>query len=230
MTSKQFTSYGVLLSGGLDSAILAGHLAQVGHRVQPFYICTDLQWQDEELAAARSFLQELDSPQIEELVTLELPVRDLYRHHWSTSGVQVPDEKSPDEAVFLPGRNALLLIKAAIWCQLHGIDRLAIAALGTSPFHDARAEFFNDFQKALNCGDLAPIMLERTFSAKTKREVMDLGRGMPLELTWSCIAPRDGLQCGHCNKCAERKAAFRIAEIDDRTAYAMSAKTRPMTR
>ena len=35
----------------------------------------------------------------------------------------------PDEAVFLPGRNALLTIKAALWCQMHGINELAVATL-----------------------------------------------------------------------------------------------------
>ena len=40
---------------------------------------------------------------------------------------------------------------------------------------------------------------------------MALGRGLPLELTFSCISPLRGLHCGHCNKCAERQAAFRDA-------------------
>jgi 7-cyano-7-deazaguanine synthase len=49
---------------------------------------------------------------------------------------------------------------------------------------------------------------------------MALGRDMPLELTFSCLAPVAGLHCGRCNKCAERQAAFRDAGIDDRTEYA----------
>jgi len=39
-------------------------------------------------------------------------------------------------------------------------------------------------------------------------------------LTFSCIAPVDGLHCGRCNKCAERAAAFRLTGTDDPTPYA----------
>src|SRR3954468_20576871 len=106
---------GVLLSGGLDSCILAAKLLQEGHRVQPFYVRTDLFWQEEELTAARLFLAAIARPTLHELALLEMPVRDLYRDHWSVSGQNTPDADSPDAAVFLPGRNALLLLKAGIW-------------------------------------------------------------------------------------------------------------------
>jgi 7-cyano-7-deazaguanine synthase len=56
-----------------------------------------------------------------------------------------------------------------------------------------------------------------------KNQVMQLGRELPLELTFSCIAPLRGLHCGRCNKCAERQAAFRAAALPDRTAYATAA-------
>jgi 7-cyano-7-deazaguanine synthase len=131
----------------------------------------------------------------------------------------VPDDQSPDEAVFLPGRNALLLIKAALWCQMHAIERLALAPLGTSPFADAQSGFFRDFEAALNCGDLLPLSIESPFQGLAKSAVMQLGCGLALERTWSCIAPREGLHCGQCNKCGERKAAFLSAGLHDRTRY-----------
>jgi 7-cyano-7-deazaguanine synthase len=219
MISSVRQSVGVLLSGGLDSCILTAHLLAEGHRVQPFYIRTDLCWQAEELAAARRFLEALRQPQLQQLVVLELPLRDLYSGHWSVSGRNTPAADSPDEAVFLPGRNALLLVKAAIWCQLHAIEYLALAPLGTSPFADAQPAFFKDFQAALNCGDLAPLNILRPFDGMTKRQVMELGRGYPLELSFSCISPVEGLHCGQCNKCAERQAAFAVIGERDRTAY-----------
>ena len=52
-----------------------------------------------------------------------------------------------------------------------------------------------------------------------KQQVMAAARGVPLELTFSCISPVRGLHCGRCNKCAERRAAFRDAGLTDRTAY-----------
>jgi 7-cyano-7-deazaguanine synthase len=71
------------------------------------------------------------------------------------------------------------------------------------------------------------------FLTLSKREVMKLGRNLPLELTFSCLSPQKQkgtvpqkgdspllLHCGRCNKCAERKRAFRDSGIKDRTQYA----------
>jgi 7-cyano-7-deazaguanine synthase len=154
------------------------------------------------------------------LVVLDLPLADLYQGHWSLTGTNIPAADSPDEAVFLPGRNALLLVKAAVWCQLHAVGELAMAPLGTSPFEDASEAFFRDFQAAINRGSSRPVKLAQPFGQLRKRQVMHLGRNLPLELTFSCLAPSGGLHCGRCNKCAERQAAFRDAAIEDRTPYA----------
>jgi 7-cyano-7-deazaguanine synthase len=57
-----------------------------------------------------------------------------------------------------------------------------------------------------------------------KADVIRLGSalGVPLELTLSCMQPRDGLHCGRCSKCRERRDAFREAGIEDPTAYAQA--------
>lgn len=211
---------GVLASGGLDSAILVGDLLRQGRRVQPIYIRTGLVWQTQELPALRRFLGEIVTPDLAELVVLDLPLVDLYAGHWSLTSENIPAADSPDEAVFLPGRNALLLVKAAVWCQLQGVGELAMAPLGTSPFEDAGEAFFRDFQSAINRGSLQSVKLLRPFAQMTKRQVMALGRGLPLELTFSCLSPIGGLHCGRCNKCAERQTAFRDVDMEDRTSYA----------
>jgi len=97
---------------------------------------------------------------------------------------------------------------------------VALAPLGTSPFDDASAAFLRDFEAAINRGSSQRVKLVLPFSDKRKQQVMALGRELPLELTFSCIAPVGLLHCGRCNKCAERRAAFRAAEIEDRTVYA----------
>src|SRR5437660_1581746 len=127
MTDPQNT--GVLVSGGLDSAILLAWLLDQGHGVQPFYIQSHLHWQAAERAALDAFLRRVASARLAPLVELQQPLADLYVGHWSLTGRDIPSQHAPDEAVFLPGRNALLILKAALWCQLHGIDRLALATL-----------------------------------------------------------------------------------------------------
>jgi 7-cyano-7-deazaguanine synthase len=221
MTSgSEPSTIGVLASGGLDSCILVGDLLRRERPVQPFYIRTGLTWQGEELPALRLFLQAMQTPLLKPLVILDLPLEDLYGNHWSLTGENTPAADSPDEAVFLPGRNALLMIKAAVYCQLHGIPELAIAPLGTSPFEDAGPQFFREFEAAINRGVDRRVKLLRPFGEIDKQQVMKLGTGMPLQFTFSCIHPVGGLHCGQCNKCAERQHAFQLVQRPDPTPYA----------
>ena len=217
---------GVLASGGLDSSILLARLLDLGRHVRPFYVRSGLCWQGAELAHLNRLLASLASPRLGKLVVLELPLADLYGDHWSVTGQGVPDQATDDDAVYLPGRNALLAIKAMLWCQMRGIGELALAPLASNPFADARSEFFSDFESALNRASEGCVKITRPFSHLSKQAVMEMGRHLRLDLTFSCIAPVDGLHCGHCNKCGERQAAFRQAFGDDPTRYAAAA-TRP---
>jgi 7-cyano-7-deazaguanine synthase len=224
------STVGLLLSGGLDSGILLGHLLRRGHRVQPFYVRAGLHWERDELGALKAFLAAMKSDRLAPLVTFEMPLADVYGEHWSITGRGVPDAETADEAVYLPGRNAVLIVKAAVWCRLHGIGQLALAVLGTNPFGDASREFFQHFESALNRAVGGRVEILRPFGEMTKREVMELGRGLPLELTFSCIDPqridsRQGLHCGRCNKCAERREAFESIQMHDPTKYVHSLAT-----
>jgi 7-cyano-7-deazaguanine synthase len=217
--SDSTADIGLLASGGLDSSILLAHLLESGRRVQPFYVQSQLAWEAVERSWLERFLTAVARPSLAQLVTLSLPLADVYGAHWSTTGQHVPAADTPDEAVYLPGRNALLLIKAVLWCQLHGIDELALAPLGSNPFPDAADEFFAEFESALNRATASRLRIVRPFATFSKRHVMELGRDYPLELTFSCIAPQDSVHCGQCNKCAERQMAFRAAAIADPTQY-----------
>jgi 7-cyano-7-deazaguanine synthase len=222
MTSEPTTSpVGLLVSGGLDSAILLDALLGEGRRVRPFYVRSGLVWEPDELRAVGQFLGAMSSPGLEELVLLDLPLADVYGDHWSVTGRRPPDAFSPDEAVYLPGRNALLVIKAALWCQMHGIDELALGVLDSNPFADASARFFDDLEGVLSCNAGNRLRVVRPFARLSKRQVMERGRHLPLGLTFSCIAPSDGLHCGQCNKCAERSRAFGVAGLEDPTEYAV---------
>jgi 7-cyano-7-deazaguanine synthase len=215
---------GLLLSGGLDSSILLAHLLEAGHPVQPFYVRTGVVWESEERAASERFMARLACPGLQRLVTFDMPLADVYGDHWSLTGRETPDASTPDEAVYLPGRNALLALKAVVWCKLHGIDRLALAPLASNPFEDATDEFFAELQSALGRGAARHVRITRPFGHMHKRDVMLLGRHLPLELTFSCIAPVGGAHCGASNKCAERRAAFGLIDLADPTMYAAHAR------
>lgn len=211
---------GLLLSGGIDSAVLLDQLLRRGRRVVPFYVRSDCIWEDVELATLRRFLAVVARPELEGLVVLDMPVADLFANHWSLSGGGVPDQDSPDEAVFLPGRNPLLLLKPALWCVAHGVRELALATLASNPFADATPEFFARFRVMIRVATGGDVEIIRPFELMSKREVLQLGRDVPLELTFSCLAPVGDLHCGQCNKCAERRSAFAQLGTHDPTTYA----------
>lgn len=216
---EQYPRLAILISGGLDSAILLGEALGRGARVNPIYVRAGHPWESIEQLFLDEFLRRLKSSNLEPLTTLAMPVDDLYGDHWSLTGRQVPDERSPDEAVYLPGRNVLLLAKAIVWCHLHGVPAVALAVLKGNPFPDATNQFFSQFQQAVNRAVDGNVAVLRPYGRLHKAEVMARGRALPLEWSLSCINPIGNRHCGRCNKCAERRAAFRKAGMSDPTVY-----------
>lgn len=216
----------VLLSAGLDSGVLVASEARTS-RVHPIYVSAGLAWEKDELRAVERLLA---SPaydgRIEPLARLAFTVRDLYpATHWALRG-EPPAFDTPDEDVYLAGRNVVLLSKAAIYCARHGIPRIALGPLAGNPFPDATREFFETMARALSIGLAHPIEVATPFATLHKADVVKLGLalGVPLERTLSCMNPHDGEHCGLCSKCRERRDAFREAEVPDPTVYA----TRPL--
>jgi len=212
----------VLVSGGLDSCVMLATLTRRFRNVHPVFVRHGLVWEQAELFHLRKFLRAAKIPRVQSLIVLESPVRDLYGSHWSTTGRKVPGPKTPDEAVYLPGRNLLLLSKAAVFCALHRIDTIAVGSLGHNPFPDATPKFFRDFATAASEALGFRMKVIAPFRMLTKEQVVRRGLRLklPLHLSFSCIAPKSGLHCGCCNKCAERQKAFRAVGITDLTRYA----------
>ena len=145
---------------------------------------------------------------------------DVYGAHWSVSGADVPDEDTPDSAVYLPGRNLLLLAKASVWCALHDVDSIALGTLKGNPFADCGPTFSGLFEQLVREGMDHSLSVLRPFVGCTKVEVVQRGRDLALQHTFSCIDPVGDLHCGRCNKCAERRRGFAESGVSDRTVYA----------
>jgi len=210
----------VLTSGGLDSAILCVDLLGDFSRIIPIYVRSGLRWEDAEMASLARFLEAVNTDGISSLVVLEEPIADVYGLHWSTGGASVPGSDSADAAVYLPGRNLLLTVKAAVWCRLREVETLALGSLGSNPFPDTTPEFFDTLESLLHRALGGQLRLVRPFDRLEKTDVLARGKHLPLHLTFSCIDPQNGQHCGRCNKCAERQKAFRIAGMIDLTPYA----------
>ena len=211
----------VLTSGGVDSAVLVADQSSRGRLVQPIYVRFGLAWEGAEEEHLRRFLESLPADsRVRPLLAFEFPVADVYGSHWSVSGADVPDEDTPDSAVYLPGRNLLLLAKSTVWCALNDFGVVALGTLKGNPFADSGAEFFDGVASLASLALDRPLAIETPFGGLTKVEVLERGRHLALELTFSCIDPVEGEHCGRCNKCAERRQAFAEAGLADRTVYA----------
>lgn len=216
----------VLLSGGLDSAVLLAEEA-AADSVQPIYVSVGLAWEDaERLATMRLLASGKLDPRVKPLVSLSVDMTDVYpAAHWARTG-QAPGYHTPDEDVYLPGRNIVLLGKAAVFCAAAGIGRLVIGTLDHNPFPDATPEFRSTFASALSLGLAHHLDIAAPFATVEKSEVIRraVTRHVPLELTLSCMNPAivDSLprHCGLCSKCRERHDAFLLADVADPTEYA----------
>ena len=218
----------VLLSGGLDSAVLAAQEART-HIVHPVYVAAGLAWEQGEQHAIEALLSRppfIDAPhRVLALARLEFNMRDVYpASHWAFRGTP-PAYDTPDEDVYLHGRNVALLSKAAVYAAIRKISRVVVAPLAGNPFPDATPEFFSALSTALSLGLAAPIEISAPFAHLHKADVVDIGArlGVPFELTLSCMNPSGTRHCGLCSKCRERRDAFHAAGIKDPTAYASAS-------
>lgn len=214
-----------LTSGGLDSAILVGELAKQFDSVVPFYIRCGFTWEKVELYWLRRFLKKTAGRSIAPLKVVDLPLRDIYPDHWSLTGKKTPGFDSEDSAVYLPGRNIILLSKAAVYAALEGIEMIASGILKGNPFPDSTPLFFRTLEVAFSEGLRAPLTVITPFNQLSKKEVLERGRDLPLSLTFSCIAPKGFSHCWKCNKCAERIRAFRALALPDPTKYRLTKKS-----
>jgi 7-cyano-7-deazaguanine synthase len=217
----------VLLSGGLDSAVLLVDEASKGE-VQPVYVSVGLAWEGAERAMIGRLLAAVgDRIGSASLVSLTVDMRDVYAAtHWAVQG-QPPAYHTPDEDVYLPGRNVILLGKAGVYCAAASIDRIAMGTLAHNPFPDATPEFRTAMGRALSLGLGHDLRVDAPFAEMSKADVVRRGAalGVPFELTLSCMNPKNG-HCGLCSKCRERHDAFVEAGIDDPTAYVDSRYVR----
>ena len=221
----------VLMSGGVDSVVLLAEEAARGV-VQPIYVSVGFAWEAAEQQAVRELLA---VPPLRGrtrlLVTLSVDMRDVYAAgHWAVDG-RPPGYHTPDEDVYLPGRNIILLSKAAVFCAAAAIDRLALGTLAHNPFPDATGAFRTAMAHALSLGLAHTLTIDAPFANVTKAEVIKRGAalGVPLQMTLSCMKPTTGvlevrgprfLHCGTCSKCRERHDAFLEAGVIDGTDYA----------
>jgi 7-cyano-7-deazaguanine synthase len=182
----------VLLSGGLDSAVLLADEAAHGE-VQPIYVSVGLAWESAERQMVNALLAAPPlAGRAAPLASLSVDMRDVYAAtHWAMEG-RPPSYHTPDEDVYLPGRNIILLSKAGVFCAAAHIGRVVIGTLEHNPFPDATPEFRSTLARALSLGLAHDLRIDAPYAGTSKAEVIRRGVavGVPFDLTLSCMAPQ----------------------------------------
>ena len=176
----------VLLSGGLDSAVLiAEEVSRVGapggrgprsEIIQPIYVGVGLAWESAERRAVTALLAAPPlAGRVRPLAALTVDMRDVYAAtHWAVTGTP-PAYHTPDEDVYLPGRNIILLGKAGVYCAAFSLDRLVLGTLEHNPFPDATPEFRASIARTLSLGLAHDLAIEAPFASASKADVIRRG-------------------------------------------------------
>lgn len=190
----------VLLSGGLDSAVLLAHV----RATEPGGV----------LALSFDYGQrhrrELDSAAaVAAHCGVPHEVRALPPELFAGSSLTGGGGEVAGAATVVPGRNAVLLAAAVATAVRAGARWVWFAphAGDADVYPDCRGEFVSAFDAAARAGYGVGVFAP--FLAWPKARVVDRGRqlGVPFELTWSCYA--GGAEpCGACGACVGRKAAL----------------------
>ena len=218
----------VLLSGGLDSMVVAGLAREAGYSLVALTIDYN-QRHRIELESAAQIAAHLGA--IEHIV---LPL-DLTRFGGSalTADIDVPKDGVEEHAIpvtYVPARNTIFLSLCLGLAEARSARDLWIGvnALDYSGYPDCRPEFIRAFEDMANLATKAGVegkgftvhtpLLDMT-KADIAREAARLG--LDAGMSWSCYDPStDSKACGQCDACRLRAKGFADAGLPDPTVYA----------
>jgi 7-cyano-7-deazaguanine synthase len=217
----------VLLSGGLDSMVVAALAREAGYQVCALTIDYN-QRHRREIDAARVIAAKLG---VARHVILPLDLRQ-FGGSALTDDIAVPKDGVGDDipVTYVPARNLVFLSLTLAWAEALGARDIFIGvnALDYSGYPDCRPEFIKGF------ADLADLATKagsegRKFTIHAPLQYLgkaDIAReahrlGLDPAMSWSCYDPQpDGRACGQCDSCRLRKAGFADAGVRDGIEYA----------
>jgi 7-cyano-7-deazaguanine synthase len=220
----------VLVSGGMDSAVVLALARERGHAVHALSVRYG-QRHTSELEAAARVAQALGA------VAHKTVVVDLRSFGGSalTDDIAVPEDGDGHvigaaiPVTYVPARNTIMLSLALGWAEVLGSADLfcGVNAVDYSGYPDCRPAFIEAFEQLANVATKAGVEgagfrvhapLLHLSKADIVREGLRLG--VDFALTVSCYqADADGRACGHCDACRLRADGFAAAGVPDPTRY-----------
>jgi 7-cyano-7-deazaguanine synthase len=214
----------VLVSGGMDSAVVLAIARERGFRPHALSVSYG-QRHTSELAAAAQLAASVGAPH--KLVTVDL--RSIGGSAL-TDDIEVPEAGGAGIPVtYVPARNTIMLSIALGWAEVLGADDLfcGVNAVDYSGYPDCRPAFIQAFEQLANLATKAGVEGHRLrvhapLIDLTKADIVREGQrlGVDFAATVSCYrADAAGRACGHCDACRLRAEGFRAAGVADPTRY-----------
>lgn len=225
----------VLVSGGMDSAVVLAIAREQGYAVHALSVSYG-QRHTSELAAATRVARALGAVAHKTVVvdlrsiggsalTADIDVPLDTDHH--PVGVDAIKDDIP--VTYVPARNTIMLSIALGWAEVLGAADIfcGVNAVDYSGYPDCRPEFIAAFEQLANLATKAGVEgaglrvhapLQFLSKADIVREGLRLG--VDFAQTVSCYqADSEGRACGHCDACRLRAEGFAVAGVADPTHY-----------
>ena len=188
----------ILVSGGLDSTLVAKMAQEEGLRQYPLFINYGQRSRDREWSACRKAMADLNLPNPVEMDLSGFGT--IIR-----SGLTDPDRHIIKDA-FTPGRNMLFLLTAAAYAYQKNADAISIGLLheSTSLFPDQTSKFLHDAEKMIDRCMGKRINVLAPLASFKKAEVIALAEMKGIQNTYSCHKGEE-TACGNCIACNEFK-------------------------
>ena len=175
-----------------------------------------------EIPFARYHCERLGIPHV--IIPLE-----FMRLHFKSSLLEgaeaIPEGHYADDnmkSTVVPFRNGIMLSIAIGMAESRGLGKVLIAnhAGDHAIYPDCREAFIRAINAAAKSGTYTNVRVCAPYTNITKRQICEIGKrlGVDYTKTWSCYKGGEK-HCGKCGTCVERKEAFLLAGIGDKTEY-----------
>ena len=231
MDARATSSAVVLLSGGMDSAVVLAMAQERGHACHALSVRYG-QRHTSELDAADRIARALDAVAHK---TVSVDLRSIGGSALTDALIDVPLDSQAHlggdaiPVTYVPARNTIMLSLALGWAEVLGSADIfcGVNAVDYSGYPDCRPEFIEAFETLANLATKAGVEgagfrvhapLLHLGKADIVREGLRLG--VDFAQTVSCYqADAQGRACAHCDACRLRAEGFDAAGISDPTRY-----------
>jgi len=218
----------VLLSGGLDSAVMAADAARSGYTLHAMTFQYG-QRHAVEVAAAHRVAAHLG------IADHRVVQVDLRAFGGSALTSDAPVQKheecaTPNPTTYVPARNTIFLSFALAWAEVLGAANIFIGvnADDYTGYPDCRREYINAYRSMAllatrgTASGEESLTIHTPLSGMSKAQIIRLGAecGLDFGMTSSCYDPcQDGAACGGCAACLIRLRGFSENNMRDTVAY-----------